>query len=61
MSKVVVARPVNGITLNGELEFLLDDSGAIRVFYSPEQARSLLTTTGIEPEELRHMKFMENK
>lgn len=37
MSKAVVARPVNGITLNGDLEFLLDDSGAVQVFDSPER------------------------
>ena len=35
MSMAVVTRPVNGITLNGELEFLLDDSGAVLVFDSP--------------------------
>ena len=59
MSRVVVARPVNGITINNELEFLLDDSGAVRVFDSPEQARSFLTDAGIDPEELQHMTFME--
>ena len=60
MSKAVVARPVNGITLNGDLEFLLDDSGAVQVFDSPEQARSYLTAAGVEPEELRHMTIMES-
>ena len=42
MGKAVIARPINGITLNGELEFLLDGSGAILVLDSPEQARSFL-------------------
>ena len=60
MSKAVVARPVNSITLNGELEFLLDDSGAVRMFDSPEQARSLLTASGIKMEELRQMTTMES-
>ena len=60
MSKAVVAHPVNGITLNGDLEFLLDDSGAVQVFDSPEQARSYLTAAGVEPEELRHMTIMES-
>ena len=55
MNRIVVARPVDGITLNGELEFLLDDSGNIRVFDSEEQAREFLTTAGVEPEELRHI------
>ena len=60
MCKAVVARPVNGIALNGELEFLLDDSGAVRVFDSLEQARSFLTATGVGPEDLRHMTIMES-
>ena len=60
MSMAVVTRPVNGITLNSELEFLLDDSGAVLVFDSPEQARSFLMAAGVEPEELRHMTIMES-
>ena len=60
MSQVVVARPIDGITINSELEFLLDDSGAVRVFDSPEQARSFLADAGVGPEELRHMTFMES-
>ena len=56
MSMAVVTRPVNGITLNGELEFLLDDSGAVLVFDSSEQARSFLMGAGVEPEELRDRK-----
>jgi len=60
MGKAVIARPINGITLNGELEFLLDGSGAILVLDSPEQARSFLTAAGVEPEELRQMTIMES-
>ena len=59
MSKAIVARPVNGITLNGELEFLLDDGGEVRVFDSEEQAREFLIAAG--PEELRHIVFIEKK
>lgn len=55
MSRIVVARPVDGITLNGELEFLLDDSGNIRVFDSEEQAKEFLASAGVEPEELHHV------
>ena len=47
MSKAVVACPVNGITLNGDLEFLLDDSGAVLVFDSSEQAWSFLIAAGV--------------
>ena len=61
MSKVVVTRPVGGITLNSALEFLLDDSDAVRVFDSEEQARKFLMDAGVDPEELQHMKFMENE
>ncbi len=60
MSKAIVARPVNGITLNGDLEFLLDGNEAVQVFDSPEQARSFLIAAGIEPEELQHMTIMES-
>ncbi len=59
MSKAIVGRPVGGITVNGELEFLLDDSGEIRVFDSPEQAKSFLIANGVDAEELRHMTIME--
>lgn len=61
MSKVIAARPVNGITLNGELEFLLGDGGEARTFDSEEQARGFLIAAGVGPEELRHMVFMEKK
>ena len=55
MDRVVIGRPVNGIPLNSALEFLLDDTGAVRVFDSPEQAVSFLIAAGMEPEELRHI------
>lgn len=61
MSKVVVARPIDGITINTKLEFLLDDDGEVRIFDNQEQARKFLTDAGIEPEELRHIKFMEDE
>ena len=60
MSKAIVARPVNGITLNGELEFLLDDNGAVQVFDSAEQARVFLRAAGVGLEELRQMTIMES-
>jgi len=60
MSKAIVARPVNGITINGELEFLLDDSGEIMMFDSTEQAKSFLIANGVDAEELRHMTIMES-
>lgn len=41
MSMTVVARPVDGITINPELEFLFDDDGSVRMFDSEEQAQSI--------------------
>ena len=55
MSRAVVARPINGITLNGDLEFLLDKNEAVQVFDSPDQAKSFLADAGVDPEKLRHM------
>ena len=60
MSKAVVARPVDGITINTELEFLLDGDGQVRTFDSPERARLSLSAAGVEPEELHHMTIMES-
>lgn len=60
MSEIVVARPVNGITLNHELEFLLDDNGEVRTFDSEEEARTFLIAAGVDLEELRHMTMIEN-
>ena len=60
MSKAIVGRPVNGITINGGLEFLLDERDDVRVFGSPVQAKSFLITAGVGPEELRHMIIMES-
>ena len=60
MSKAVVARPIDGITINTKLEFLLDDNGEVLIFDNQEQARSFLTAAGVEPEELRHMTIMES-
>ena len=60
MSKTVVARPVNSITINGKSEFLLNDDGEVQVFDSEEQARSFLTAAGVEPEELCHMTIIES-
>lgn len=39
MSKVVVCRPVDGITINSEMEFLLDDEDCVRIFDNVEDAK----------------------
>ena len=60
MSRTVVARPIDGITINAELEFLLDDGGKVRMFDSPEEAKLFLVANGVDSEELRHMTIMES-
>ena len=60
MDRVVVGRPINGIHLNDGREFLLDDTGVVRVFDSPEQAISFLIAAGMEPEKLRHITIITN-
>lgn len=45
MKKVIVGRPINGISLNG-LEYILDDEGEIRYFDSVEEAKALLREHG---------------
>ena len=59
MGKAIVCRPIDGITVNGELEFLLDDNGEVRLFDNPEEAKSFLIASGVDSEELRHMTIME--
>lgn len=61
MRKTIVCRPVNGIMINGELEFLLDDCGKVKVFDGPEQAKSFLIVNGVDVEELRHMSIMDGR
>lgn len=46
---VMVARPVNGITLNAALEYLLDDSGQRRVFQNQPEAEAFLLAHGFLP------------
>ena len=45
----MVARPVNGITLNAALEYLLDDSGQRRVFQNQPEAEAFLLAHGFLP------------
>lgn len=60
MSGVIIGRPIDGITLNWELEFLLDDAGRAKVFADSDQAASFLLGADVDLEELRHMVIMEN-
>ena len=60
MSKIVVYRPVDGITLNTEIEYLLDEDDSVRMFDSAEQAKSWLFMQGVTDEELSVMTFLES-
>ena len=55
MSAVVVCRPVNGITINSEMEFVLDGEGCVRIFDSMANARKALCDTGYTGEEMEHI------
>lgn len=58
MRKFVVGRPVGGITINEELEFLSDDEGKILYLDGITEAEKYMREHGIDAEEMRHMKFL---
>ena len=60
MSKIVVCRPVGGITINSEMEFVLDNEGGVCVFDNMEYAKKVLWDAGCTNEEMEHMKFLES-
>lgn len=56
MSKIIVGRPINGISLNG-LEWLLDDEDEVMEFDSEEQATAFLQENGMTEEEMEYVDF----
>ena len=56
---VMVARPVDGITLNEALEYLLDDIGKARIFQNQPEAEAFLLCHGFTSEDLEHFYFVE--
>ena len=56
---VMVARPVDGITLNEALEYLLDDTGKTRIFQNQPEAEAFLLCHGFTSEDLEHFYFVE--
>ena len=60
MSEIVVCRPVGGITVNSEMEFVLDGEGGVRVFDGMGTVRKTLYDAGCPDEEMAHMKFLES-
>ncbi len=60
MSEIVVCRPVGGITINSEMEFVLDNEGGVCVFDNMEYAKKVLWDAGYTDEEMEYMKFLES-
>ena len=56
---VMVARPVDGITLNEALEYLLDDTGKTRIFQNQPEAEAFLLCHGFTSEDLEYFYFVE--
>ena len=56
---VMVARPVDGITVNEALEYLLDENEKPRVFANQPEAECYLLAHGFDGEALEHFYFVE--
>lgn len=56
MSKVIVGRHVNGITLN-DLEWLQNEDGSIRIFDSEDHAKGFLRSEMVTDEEMEWLVF----
>lgn len=56
---VMVARPVDGITVNEALEYLLDENEKPRIFSNQPEAECFLLAQGIDAESLEHFYFVE--
>jgi len=59
LPRVIVGRHVNGITLNADVEYLLDDEGKERIFENQPTAEAFLLSNGLEAEDLEFMYFVE--
>jgi hypothetical protein len=57
--RVMVARPVDGITLNTALEMLLGDDNEVIVFDNKAEAEAYLLAHGFDAEGMEHMYFCE--
>ena len=60
MDKVVVGRPVGGIAINSELEFILDTDGSVRYFDGIEQAKDVLRQDGVPKEAMQFFTFLHS-
>ena len=60
MSKAVVSRPLFGITLNGEKEYVLNSKGEVQIFDSVEDAERFLWEHGMSDEEREFVDISES-
>lgn len=56
--RVMVARPVDGITINEALEYLLDDTGQPRIFNNQLDAEAYLMAQSIPYDDLAFLYFI---
>ncbi len=56
---VIVARPAQGISINEELEYLLDDAGNPRIFENQPAAEAFFLKNGFTVEDLENLYFVE--
>lgn len=54
----VIARHINGISLNG-YEYVLDDEGKIMKFVDKKQAVRFLINNGATDEEIHYLRFLD--
>jgi hypothetical protein len=55
---LMVGRPINGITINGD-EYLLDDKGEVIKFKSRAEAEKYLLAHDLTAEEIEGLRFIE--
>ncbi|MBU5594887.1 hypothetical protein KQI76_06890 [Amphibacillus sp. MSJ-3] len=58
MSECIIARPINGITING-LEYILDDFGEVKRFNNEDEAVQFLKQNDLSEKEIESLKFIE--
>lgn len=56
---VCVTRPYDGITINEEVEYLLDDDGNIMYFPTENAARDYLRDRGLTDDDMEYLNFEE--
>ncbi len=58
MGQIVIARPINGISINGN-EYVLDESNEVKTFDNTTEAVNFLKENGCTDEEIEGFSFLE--